>query len=45
VFFNAGYNQQVFSPKCWKKSRRPILSFSRKTQSNSEKRTSPSRRL
>jgi len=33
VLFNTGCNEQVFSPKCWKKNwRRLVLSFSRKTQ-------------
>jgi len=40
VLFNAGCNEQVLSPKSWKKvwRRFAVLSFSRKT-------TSPSRRL
>jgi len=53
LLFNASYNKQVFSPKLLKKIwHRSVLSFSRKTQkpltpthSNSEKMTSPSRRL
>jgi len=45
MFFNAGYNEQAFSPKPWKYWRRSVLAFSRKTQkpltaihSNSEKK-------
>jgi len=32
VFFNAGCNEQLFSPKPWKYWRRSVLSFSRRTQ-------------